>query len=627
MKRLSIILLLFLLTFFLIAADAKKKNDPWVSMAEREKIWDEVVAKELNLPLPLPNPKPYTVSQNGLEATFEKDGAKWTIIGANAPIVNPTVYPNDWPVKGDDFEVLVIPEPITNYKILPFTEKIENAVKSDTISITAAKGEYEPASFVIRSGDIDLKDVMIEVTDLKAKVRDKNGKARTAIITKNNIDIRVVKCWYQAGKDLWLGKGVKKLLTPELLVHNDSFIVSDYKYQVNLIKNLEKIEDSPFLISFQINKRENKQIWLTIKVPNEVPQGDYSGNIIVVTRTGNKILSFVISVLPFSLDKPVIEYSMFYLLRTITEKPIKIGSMFKTEDQMLIELKDMKEHGIDNPAIEQRNFDITLTEKILKIRTKAGLKNDPLLYLEWPKLKTDEQSLSALGERVRKIVEFAQKKGINEVYFYAVDELKGDDLVKERPMLKKIRESGAKTFVATTSDFLGRVEDLLDIPIIHETPPLSLVKANKEKGNKMWIYHNPQLGVEEPETYRRNYGLMLLKWGLDGTCNYAYQCDMGPNIWNDFDFHKYRDHVMAYPTINGVVPTIQWEGWREGVDDVRYLSTLMKLKSNYEPQKRALKLNETNMIFLNIGSETNLNLIRAEVIDKLLRELSYNKYF
>ena len=33
---------------------------------------------------------------------------------------------------------------------------------------------------------------------------------------------------------------------------------------------------------------------------------------------------------------------------------------------------------------------------------------------------------------------------------------------------------------------------------------------------------------------------------------------------------------MAYATSDGVVDTIQWEGRREGVDDLRYLSTLLE---------------------------------------------------
>ena len=54
---------------------------------------------------------------------------------------------------------------------------------------------------------------------------------------------------------------------------------------------------------------------------------------------------------------------------------------------------------------------------------------------------------------------------------------------------------------------------------------------------------------------------------------FAYQYAYG-HIWNDFDSENFRDHCFAYPTANGVVGTLQWEGFREGVDDVRYITTL-----------------------------------------------------
>jgi hypothetical protein len=230
----------------------------------------------------------------------------------------------------------------------------------------------------------------------------------------------------------------------------------------------------------------------------------------------------------------------------------------------------------------------------------------------------DEASLSRLSERVRQIVKFSRSKGIREVYFYAVDELKGNDLIIERPMLKAIKGADAKTFVACEADFMGKIEDLLDLPILHGPPAASLVKANKGKGNKMWIYGYPQAGREEPETYRRNYGLMLLKWGLDGTCNYAYQCDMGQNIWNDFDSDRYRDHVMAYPTIKGIIPTVQWEGWRAGVNDVRYFSTLLNHINQYTPNLKEKRQDEINKIIQNVDESTNLYGISSEIINKLL---------
>jgi len=44
MKRFAFLIALFALCLLLFAADAKKKDDPWVPMAERVKIWDEVVS-------------------------------------------------------------------------------------------------------------------------------------------------------------------------------------------------------------------------------------------------------------------------------------------------------------------------------------------------------------------------------------------------------------------------------------------------------------------------------------------------------------------------------------------------------------------------------------------------------
>jgi len=35
-------------------------------------------------------------------------------------------------------------------------------------------------------------------------------------------------------------------------------------------------------------------------------------------------------------------------------------------------------------------------------------------------------------------------------------------------------------------------------------------------------------------------------------------------------------HSMVYRTTDGVIDTIQWEGYREGIDDVRYVTTLQQ---------------------------------------------------
>ena len=48
-----------------------------------------------------------------------------------------------------------------------------------------------------------------------------------------------------------------------------------------------------------------------------------------------------------------------------------------------------------------------------------------------------------------------------------------------------------------------------------------------EAGLLIYNYANPQCGIEEPLTYRRNCGLLLWKTGYDGVMNYAYQATFG----------------------------------------------------------------------------------------------------
>jgi len=139
-------------------------------------------------------------------------------------------------------------------------------------------------------------------------------------------------------------------------------------------------------------------------------------------------------------------------------------------------------------------------------------------------------------------------------------------------------------------------------------------------GRKMYNYGAPQCGVEEPETYRRNFGLRLWKLKFDGACDYAYQHGFGTSVWDDFDTNGYRDHNMTYPTIDGVIDTIQWEGWREGVDDVRYLSTLLAAIENAKAAggKEAV-VSEAETWLKNLDISGDLDAVRAGMIERILK--------
>lgn len=128
----------------------------------------------------------------------------------------------------------------------------------------------------------------------------------------------------------------------------------------------------------------------------------------------------------------------------------------------------------------------------------------------------------------------------------------------------------------------------------------------------------PKCGVEEPETYRRNYGLLLWQKDYDGAMDWAYQGGFG-SIWNDFDNPNWRDHVFAYPTIDGVIDTIQWEGWREGVNDIRYLTTLLDLIEEAKVNGKDTSYAESWLNDLKSSDLTqeNLDVVCSEMIDHI----------
>jgi hypothetical protein len=101
--------------------------------------------------------------------------------------------------------------------------------------------------------------------------------------------------------------------------------------------------------------------------------------------------------------------------------------------------------------------------------------------------------------------------------------------------------------------------------------------------------------------------------------NYAYQHASG-DIYVDDDGPSFRDHVFAYPTVDGVIDTIQWEGFREGVDDVRYLTTLLKKieRAKADDAKAALaKEAEAWVATMDTGGD--LQALRQNMVEYILR--------
>lgn len=509
--------------------------------------------------------------------------------------------------------------PTSPVKILPF-DFVVPAVPGNNLSIRGCPDQFASASFVINTQD-DISDIGITASDLR--------DAHNASISSDEINIRLVKVWYQAGgDDIWYEKP-GSVPVPELLLKDDSLVKVDHTNRFNYLKvtingNQQyidisnpkgtfpvyaEIHDSPLLQPFSMKKNENKQIWMTIHIPDTTPAGDYQGMITITTPSYTPVtMNFSVVVLPFTLEPAVVEYALYYRGVLSSEITGKIDSERKTRAQYVAELNDMKVHGIQYPTIYSADADNIGSELLL--RKQSGLPEDHIYILGINTgNSTDDSDLTRLGDTMKQWKYITAQYGFRDMYIYGIDEASGDVLRSERSAWNTVHQNGAKVFVACYSDAVDIVGDLLDTAIV--AGPLNTTQAAQwhMNGKRIFSYANPQVGVENPFLYRRNYGFALWNAGYDGTMNYAYQHGFG-NIWNDFDHVHYRDHVFAYPTSEGVIDTVQWEGFREGVDDTRFIATLLKNGGDHASVR--------TMIADSLSKGEDPAEIREKVIDQIL---------
>ncbi|MDD2710366.1 MAG: LamG domain-containing protein [Verrucomicrobiae bacterium] len=543
--------------------------------------------------------------------------------------------------------VCFVQRPISSQKVLPDGSAIAGEI-SETVRFIACPGETEPASFAIYART-DLHRLRVEASDL-------TGDGGT--IPARQIDIKGVKCWYQGGTawKAWQGYDKRRILVPELLLNDDSLVKVDHENKDNYLKlkrgdaetylkisvpsdSVENkkelrvlsikdypVSDSPVFLPLDIPANATKQFWLTIKVPDNAKPGWYSGKLkIAAGENLEQRLDVVLRILPFKLAPYPLTSSIFYRGKLDQDYPEgSISSEYKSEKQMRAEFADLLAHGVTNPTVMQSFENRELLGRMLQLRAEAGLDNRCLYYVGGlTGNASSADGLRVLKEKVQTVRAFFKRYGVEDVYFYGMDEARGEKLRSQREAWMAVHEAGGKVFVAGAKDMnFPIMGDLQDLFICAYYPSKREAADWHSVGHKIWCYANPQGGVENPEIYRRNYGLLLWKYDYDGACLYAYQAAMR-NIWNDFDWPLYRDEVFAYPTIEGIIDTIAWEGYREGIDDMRYLRVLQQeIETSTKLQDaegRQLAAAANDFLGGLDVENRSLDTIRLEIIDYILR--------
>ena len=519
--------------------------------------------------------------------------------------------------------VTYVVKPITNARILPTSFPIVGRIASE-LSVTGCAGEYEPASFAV-SALKDVEKLVVTPTDLNSGAN---------LIPANAVDVSIVKCWYQAGVSISDTRHC--LLTPELLLKDDALVRVDTEKKENYLRSGEgekyaliSTKDSSTLTDIQPRDAKSlqpvdlaadttRQFWVTVHIPDDATPGEYTGTLkLAAANAPAAELTLRLRVLPFKLEPPALCYSVYYRGVLTPDGKGSISSEEKSPEQYAAEMRDLKAHGVDHPTLYQ-SFNEPLLEQALDLRKQAGLPTDTLYTLGLGTgSPTNAADLDKLRATATKWVEVAQRHGFGEVYGYGIDEATGDRLTAQRAAWQVLHDAGAKVFVACYKGTFEVMGDLLDLAIYAGAPLADEAQKYHQAGQRIFCYANPQVGVEEPETYRRNFGLLLWQAGYDGAMDYAYQHSFGHG-WNDFDSPQYRDHNFTYQTVDGVIDTIQWEGFREGVDDVRYVTTLVKAMEAAREAKPALvKQAQTWLDGLDVKGD--LDEVRGKTVEWILK--------
>lgn len=565
----------------------------------------------------------------------------------------------------------------------------EDGKVSDQIKIVSAQGEYEAASFVVAPLS-DVTSVTFSVYDLQGnggsipastvdmhvvKTWYQGGTAWQSYFFDDTKDVLVPELLLHDENLIKVDDGQKK-----------NFVRVDYptgSQYVNISGSppqffnrwKQPVEDSPVLQPIALKQGQSKQMWITTKVPKGTPEGIYTGKI-DITANGAPAgqITLKIHVLPFELPDPKTYYDLnkdFYVMMmhgsTLKNELKGTGGNTQLAEQTLLNhYRNLVEHNVVNLP-PHSPFDVKHPQNLLRqleLMKQAGVHLNPLFgagpaftsnelfsifkdYLIAKKAyeanPTDanrsvmESKYAAYLATLEPAKDYIRQTfntlsaavGHTNIYFDGWDEAEWNRLLWQQPLWEFIKEDiGAKVFATGNSTHL-------DLPITEEfidwagEPTKEKADAWHALGSDKLItnYAHPHVGPENPDLMRQRHGMWLYKANYDATYNYVWYFDSDiVSAWSEYIDATFRGFNFVYPTKTDVIDTIAWEGFREGIDDIRYATKLKQVAQTALDSGDAARIAAASkaLAWLEKTDErsTNSDLIRYEMIQHIMKMLN-----
>lgn len=489
-------------------------------------------------------------------------------------------------------------QPFIFYQSYDFEPIYEGSVPDSAsdvaeIVVDVAQNQHQTAFFNIYAGASDLTSVETSVSNLTNS---------THVIDQTKIKIRTVKNWWQAGSSVF--KEVVPAYTPELLLYNDTVNPQctgvDANSKPTCTGGLFPSDPSSTSTLTKAKAHTSRQFALTLDIPIDTVPGEYTGTITTMTNLGYKTLPIKVRVHDFALpnvDKIVALYNhnMFDVSTS--------NSYYLSESMYQQQLQGMKKHGVNGLVYNGSSV------KYPNYAEAAGLTKFGA-YMLWGVLP-QTTAVSNLSNK-----NF-------EPYIYGEDEptnkKAGTDRSKIPEQLeraKQIHDVNGKVVTAIVKKWADILTDSSQFPYTDELsvtytfeegkldlPNLNVEDASLTAGAETNAYFSGlldgtvtkaahqevyywQMDREDPRINRYYTGYHLWLTGLDGVLPYVFQ-RLTNDPFNDFDKASSdgeRDLNVIYPSLEGGIDTIEWEGFRAGVDDYRMLQLWHTLHAAIELQ-------------------------------------------